>query len=178
MKHARLFRAGIVLGAGLGGFIDGIVLHQILGWHHLICQTETCRPDSIAALQLQNTQDGYFHLATLLLTIVGVVLAWRAHRETPARGLGGILAGGSIAGWGAFNLVEGLVSHQILGIHHVMPASPYWLIWDMAFLASGALLIGIGAWIAGGRGRGATRPPGDVAPARPGRSDASLRGAQ
>jgi len=29
----RILRAGIVLGLGIGGFFDGIVLHQILGWH-------------------------------------------------------------------------------------------------------------------------------------------------
>ena len=27
--------AGIFLGLGLGGFFDGIVLHQILQWHHM-----------------------------------------------------------------------------------------------------------------------------------------------
>ena len=28
--------AGILLGVGLGGFFDGIVLHQLLQWHHMI----------------------------------------------------------------------------------------------------------------------------------------------
>ena len=28
--------AGILLGLGLGGFFDGIVLHQILQWHHML----------------------------------------------------------------------------------------------------------------------------------------------
>jgi len=28
--------AGILLGIGLGGFVDGIVLHQILQWHHML----------------------------------------------------------------------------------------------------------------------------------------------
>jgi uncharacterized membrane protein len=27
---------GILLGIGLGGFVDGIVLHQILQWHHML----------------------------------------------------------------------------------------------------------------------------------------------
>ncbi len=27
--------AGIFLGLGLGGFFDGIILHQVLQWHHL-----------------------------------------------------------------------------------------------------------------------------------------------
>jgi len=32
---------GIVLGMGLGGFVDGILLHQILQWHHLLTSTDT-----------------------------------------------------------------------------------------------------------------------------------------
>ena len=28
--------AGIFFGLGLGGFFDGIVLHQLLQWHHMI----------------------------------------------------------------------------------------------------------------------------------------------
>ena len=32
----RVRTAGIVLGIGLGGFFDGIVLHQILQWHHML----------------------------------------------------------------------------------------------------------------------------------------------
>jgi uncharacterized membrane protein len=28
--------AGIFFGLGLGGFFDGIVLHQLLQWHHML----------------------------------------------------------------------------------------------------------------------------------------------
>ncbi len=34
--------AGILLGLGMGGFFDGIVLHQILQWHHMA--TSATRP--------------------------------------------------------------------------------------------------------------------------------------
>ena len=27
---------GILLGVGLGGFVDGMMLHQILQWHHTL----------------------------------------------------------------------------------------------------------------------------------------------
>ncbi|MFH9118580.1 DUF2243 domain-containing protein [Streptomyces globisporus] len=27
---------GIILGVGLGGFVDGILLHQLLQWHHML----------------------------------------------------------------------------------------------------------------------------------------------
>lgn len=32
----QLAFAAIVLGIGLGGFVDGIVLHQILQWHEML----------------------------------------------------------------------------------------------------------------------------------------------
>lgn len=156
MTTRHLFRAALVLGIGLGAFIDGIVLHQILGWHHLVCTTETCRPDSVAALELQNTQDGFFHLGALLLTLGGLIGVWRAHRKVVAIGLGGAVLGGCIAGWGVFNFVEGLIDHQILGIHHVKPDSPHWLLYDMLFLASGPVLFAAGYFLA--RWRGAERP--------------------
>ncbi|MGD9755596.1 MAG: DUF2243 domain-containing protein, partial [Acidimicrobiia bacterium] len=30
---------GLLIGIGLGGFVDGIVLHQVLQWHHLLTNT-------------------------------------------------------------------------------------------------------------------------------------------
>jgi hypothetical protein len=34
---------GIILGVGLGGFVDGIVLHQLLQWHHMLTSAATAR---------------------------------------------------------------------------------------------------------------------------------------
>lgn len=137
MKINRLFSAGFVLGLGFGGFFDGIVLHQILGWHHLICRTDTCEPTTIASLQRQNTEDGFFHLAVWIISLTGVGLLFR----TRGVGNGWSLVGAMLAGWGAFNFVEGLIDHQILGIHHVRPGSPHELTYDLLFLASGLVLV-------------------------------------
>jgi uncharacterized membrane protein len=139
-----LTRAGLVLGMGLGGFFDGIVLHQILGWHHLICITEHCQPQTVEQLKLQNTQDGYFHLAVWILTFIGIVLLFRACANRGTRVHGQTLAGGMLAGWGLFNLVEGIIDHQILGIHHVLPGHPNEFLFDMLFLGSGVLLAIVG----------------------------------
>lgn len=152
MLSRPLTRAGLVLGLGLGGFFDGIVLHQILQWHHMVCYTPDCRPDSVAQLQRQNVGDGFFHLAVYLLTVIGVVLLFRAaRRQAAASWSGRALAGAMLAGWGTFNFVEGIVDHQILGIHHVLPGRPYEFAADMAFLASGLLLLG-GGWFMTRRG--------------------------
>lgn len=132
-------------GIGLGGFVDGIVLHQILGWHHLVCTTETCQVETVEALKRQNTQDGFFHLATFALTIVGVIMLFRAARAGAHLWSGRSLFGAALAGWGIFNLVEGIIDHHLLAIHHVLPGHPHELLFDLLFLASGVLLIALGA---------------------------------
>jgi len=142
-----LVRAGLVLGFGFGGFADGIVLHQILGWHHLVCVTEYCRPASIEQLQLENTQDGFFHLALWVVSLVGTALLFRAARHPAAEWSGRILFGAMLAGAGGFNVIEGLVDHQILGIHHVLPGDPHQFWFDMLFLAVGVLFFTVGVWL-------------------------------
>lgn len=152
-----LTKAGVVLGLGLGGFLDGIVLHQILGWHHLICVSATCGGETVAELKRQNVEDGFFHLAVWLLTAGGVVLLFRAARSSAAQWRGRELVGSMLAGWGIFNLVEGLIDHQLLGLHHVRPGHPQQFAWDMGFLCFGLLLAGLGAWLAHA---GRTQPEG------------------
>lgn len=154
-----LTKAGIVLGLGLGGFVDGIVLHQILGWHHLICTTDTCQVETVAALKVQNTQDGFFHLSTWILTALGVGMLFRAARATTQIWSGKSLFGAMLAGWGIFNFVEGLIDHQILGIHHVRPGHPNQFVFDMLFLASGVLLVLVGMSMAKNGQRGAPGVP-------------------
>ncbi len=144
MNINSLFRAGIVLGLGIGGFFDGIVLHQILGWHHMICTTATCKPLSIPALERQNTQDGVFHLVCWTFVLVGLFLLSRAARPQVGVWSGKALAGAILVGCGLFNFVEGLIDHQILGVHHVLPGHPNQFLFDMLFLASGVVLVIIG----------------------------------
>lgn len=131
----------ILIGIGLGGFFDGIVLHQIFQWHHLL--SAHTPPDTLANLELNTLADGLFHAATWIFTVVGVTGLWGAMRGGAALGWHR-LVGGLLAGWGGFNLVEGLVNHQLLGIHHVRPG-PDELLYDLGFLVWGAamLLIGI-----------------------------------
>jgi uncharacterized membrane protein len=153
--------AGIVLGVGLGGFIDGILLHMLLQWHHLICFT--CHPGAtLADLRRNIFFDGVFHAFTLALTALGVGLLWRALRGSHAPVPGRILGGALIFGWGLFNVVEGLVDHQILAIHHVRPG-PTELGWDLGFLlvSAGLMLAGAMMMRLGTRARPAPPLAGD-----------------
>ncbi|MDX2186450.1 MAG: DUF2243 domain-containing protein [Opitutaceae bacterium] len=143
-KRPSLFRAGCIIGIGMGGFFDGILFHQILGWHHLICRTEFCAPADLDMLLAQNTEDGWFHLAMWLTTAIGIGMLLRAAKLGPTPFRPRALAGGALFGWGVFNFVEGLVNHQLLAIHHVRPGDSNWVWWDLAFLAWGAVMMVLG----------------------------------
>jgi len=139
-----LLTAGILLGIGLGGFVDGIVLHQILQWHHML--SETYPPDSVQNLRLNTLGDGLFHAFAWAMTAIGLALLWRAARKPAAIWSTRVLIGSLAMGWGLFNLVEGIVDHHLLGIHHVR-SGPGQLAWDLAFLAFGAVLVVAGAML-------------------------------
>jgi hypothetical protein len=52
--------AGILFGLGLGGFFDGIVLHQVLQWHHMVTSAGY-PPTTVENLKLNTLLDGLFH---------------------------------------------------------------------------------------------------------------------
>lgn len=134
-------RAGFFLGLGLGGFFDGIVLHQILQWHHMASSTGY-PVSTVDGLRMNILFDGLFHAATWLFVMAGVVLLWRDAFATSRRAL----AGAMLIGFGTFNVVEGLVNHHLLGLHHVKEtvARDQWIYWDAAFLVWGGVMVGGG----------------------------------
>src|SRR5215204_6339536 len=103
----RFIVAALVLGVGLGGFFDGIVLHQILQWHHMV--STPVPPSSVDALELNTLGDGLFHGATWIVTVAGVFLLASAHGQRREANGWRILVGGMLLGWGLFNVVEGLI---------------------------------------------------------------------
>ena len=107
----------VILGIGLGGFLDGIVLHQIVQWHNM--GSAVVPPVTMEAMSRNMLWDGLFHLATWTITVVGVFLLWDVGRRGTLTPTSALLpfVGQLLIGWGAFNLVEGLVDHHLLGIH-------------------------------------------------------------
>jgi uncharacterized membrane protein len=132
----------VLLGVGLGGFVDGIVLHQVLQWHHML--TAEHPATTVAGLELNTLADGLFHVGTWVAVAVGLgwlLLAWRRGAAPPGpRWALGLL----LVGWGLFNLVEGAINHHLLGVHHVRDDLGGPLAWDLGFLAFGALLVVVG----------------------------------
>ena len=135
---------GFLLGVGLGGFVDGIVLHQVLQWHHLLSDEGDFPMDTVQGLEHNTVADGLFHTVTWFVVAAGMTVtihAWQRRRLAPPwRSHVGML----LVGWGVFNLAEGVVDHQILGIHHVRDDLGGPLSWDIGFLVFGVLLVLVG----------------------------------
>ena len=146
---------GILYGIGLGGFVDGIVLHQLFQWHHMVSDVHEYPPTTLAGLEVNTLADGLFHAATWVFVVaasLATLQSWRQGRFAPSYSFH---FGGVLAGWGLFNLVEGIVDHQLLGIHHVRDDLGGPLSWDLGFLALGVVLIVVGMLMqrAGARSR-------------------------
>jgi uncharacterized membrane protein len=147
------------MGTGLGGFIDGIVLHQILQWHHILTGDNGGEPpNTIPGLEANTLADGFFHLATWILVAVALYMTVRAWQRGELAPPWRVHVGMLLAGWGAFNLVEGLIDHQLLGIHHVRDDLGAPLGWDLGFLALGVVLIAVGFAMARSSERVARQP--------------------
>lgn len=141
-----LLSAALILGIGIGGFIDGIALHQILQWHEMI--SARLPPTTYVAKSVNMFWDGIFHAVTLLVTIAGVVMLWKALRRNDVDRSGNLLAGGLIAGWGLFNIVEGFFDHHLLKLHNVREVTPDKAVWNYGFLLFSVLLLVVGFAVA------------------------------
>jgi len=149
--------AGILFGLGLGGFFDGIVLHQLLQWHHMLTSAGY-PPDSVPNLQVNTFWDGVFHASTYLFVLAGLIVLWRHARGMHRRWSWRLLPSSMLIGFGAFNLVEGVVDHHMLGLHHVNETVPrdQWIYWDVGFLGWGAAML-VGGWLGLRSGRRRSR---------------------
>jgi uncharacterized membrane protein len=132
-----------MLGVGLGGLFDGIVLHQILQWHHMLTSQGDFPATTVRGLEVNTLWDGLFHATTYVFIAVALFMLWDRARSGGVKWSWRALLGWMLVGWGLFNLVEGVIDHHILQIHHVR-TGPNELAWDLAFLAFGALLLAVG----------------------------------
>ncbi len=138
MNRSPLIAAGVLMGAGLGGFLDGIMLHQILQWHNML--SAQIPPNDLVSAKVNMTWDGYFYGGVWILTIIGLGFLWGAGARRNVPWSGKTFLGSLVLGWGLFNLIEGIVDHQILGIHHVYEYTDNKLPYDLGFLLIGGVL--------------------------------------
>lgn len=170
LPTARLAWAGGVIGFSLGGFFDGILLHQVLQWHHLFSLV----PGEIwRDIRAQIMMDGWFHVLHFVIALAGLGLLWRARREFSGAGSDRKLIGATLLGFSCWQFVDVVLFHWILVIHRIRVDVPNPLAYDLGWLALfgvTSLLAGLWLWRragAGGAGLPASALAGLVAIAAP-----------
>lgn len=127
----------LLAGFALGGFFDGIVLHQLLQWHHLLSGLE----DPLGSdLRFQITMDGLFHLLMYLIAIAGAVLLVAGRATGGCAGTAREILRLSLIGFGTWHVVDALVSHWLIGLHRIRMDSDTPLLWDVGWLIAFGLL--------------------------------------
>lgn len=146
MATKRAHRAGYILGFALGGFFDGILLHQILQWHHLLSAVD---PDNA---RFQVAADGYFHLLMYGIAAGGLWLLWRSARGRELPSTAAFIAD-LLIGFGTWHVADSIASHWLLGIHRIRMDSEQRLFWDLVwFTVFGVLPLVAGLFIRRGGG--------------------------
>lgn len=134
--------AGFLLGFGLGGFIDAIVLHMLLQWHHLV--SSRVPMNTLAGLQRNVVWDGVLSAAMWLVTVTGLGVLWRSVQQTPIVPLTtSAFVGWILIGWGGFQIFDSIFFHALLGLHHIRHV-PNFMVYDLGFFLIGIGLLGVG----------------------------------
>ena len=142
MLRSSLPLALFVIGFGLSGFFDGILLHQVLQWHHLLSLV----PGAVFRdLGTQILADGLFHLLMYGVTAAGLLMLWRHRAALPQAGARRV-AGFVLLGFGVWNLVDVVGFHWLLGIHRIRVNVPDPLAYDLGWLGAFALVPLAIAW--------------------------------
>jgi uncharacterized membrane protein len=136
---SKVLGPGLLLGVGLVAFwTASSCINCFVGI--------TCSSPANVSLSVNLIADGVFHAGAWLAVLVGVLWLWRRSRRTAGNGQWTALVAAMVAGWGSFNVVEGLLDHYLLKLHHVRPG-PNQATYDLAFLIFGVLLaVGGFAW--------------------------------
>ncbi|SEN13867.1 DUF2243 domain-containing protein [Lihuaxuella thermophila] len=133
----KLFLGAFLFGVGVIGMLDGIIFHQLLQWHSMVMYRT--KPDQVVS-------DGVFHLAVTTVWFVATLLVLHSDPPTapPQRRT---FWGGFLLGGGLFNLIEGIVDHHLLGVHHVNEYAANPLGYDLLFDAVAVGMIGWGYFL-------------------------------
>lgn len=156
-RFGRVTVAAFVIGVALSGFFDGILLHQVLQWHHLLSLVPG---EAFRDLRTQILFDGLFHVCIYIVAALGLWLMWRARGDLSRAGSRRHVLGGVLLGFGAWNIVDVGFFHWILRIHRIRVDVGNPMAYDLAWLFGlGIAVAAAGWWVIGrpsnGAGRGA-----------------------
>jgi len=141
MNRRPIIAAGTIIGIGMGGFIDGILFHQILQLHNML--SAKIPPTTLVNVETTMVWDGLFHALTWAVTAIGIAILWHAGKQRDVPWSGRTFFGSLVLGWGCFNAVEGIIDHHILGLHHLIERLGV-SVYDYLFLGSGVVFIVLG----------------------------------
>lgn len=131
-RASRNLLSGLLFGIGLAGFIDEVIFHQLLHWHHFYDRSTTA-----AGL----VSDGLFHAFSWFATVGGLFMLadlQRLNSLWKRRWWGGVLTGA-----GFFNLYDGIIHHKVMRVHQIRYVDNlllYDLVWNA--LAAAVLIAG------------------------------------
>jgi uncharacterized membrane protein len=155
MNSRAFLTAGTLLGIGLGGFLDGIIFHQVLQLHSML--SAELPQDNLVNVKSSMVWDGLFHLFTWLTTVAGLAVLWKAIQSKEGAWSARTFWGTLLLGWGIFNTVEGVIDHFLLDIHHLVERLGR-SVYDYLYLLSGLLMILAGLYLVGSGRRGLVAP--------------------
>jgi len=144
LKKAPVVVFSLCLGIGMGGFIDGIVLHQILQWHQMLSNKIT--PTTFETKSINMFWDGIFETVTWIFTFIGILLMWQSRRRTDLHLSNHLFWSGLISGWGIFNLMDSIFNHYLFRFHNVRENVPQVAAWNLGFLIISLGMIVLG-WL-------------------------------
>jgi uncharacterized membrane protein len=125
--------SGVLFGVGLAAFIDEVVFHQLLHWHHFYDR-------STPAVGL--VSDGIFHAFGWFAVVISLFLLANLRRHGGPHWPSWI--GALLVGAGGFQLYDGTIQHKLLRLHQIryhVEIAPYDLGWNLI----AALMIIVGA---------------------------------
>ncbi|WP_042457005.1 DUF2243 domain-containing protein [Neobacillus dielmonensis] len=138
--HRNLW-SGMLFGLGLIAFVDEVVFHQLLHWHHFYDKATTV---------IGLISDGFFHALSWFATVGSLFMVADLRRRKhwlPLRWTSGVLLGAGI-----FNLYDGTIQHKVMQLHQIrynVDILPYDMAWH---ITSGIMIIiGITLYIHSGR---------------------------
>jgi uncharacterized membrane protein len=150
-SNTKSMRWGALLvGLALGGFFDGILLHQVLQWHHFLSNVDS---PAVQDLRVQILADGLFHVLMYFVAAAGLFKLWRARQACGEPGAGAVLWGCALLGFCLWHFLDVVLAHWVAGIHRVRVDVPDPLFWDLLWLGVfGVLPLVAGWWLQRGGG--------------------------
>lgn len=143
-SRSLLWASGVI-GLALSGFFDGILLHQILQWHHLFSLVPG---EAWRDVRNQILMDGLFHVLMYMVAAVGLLMLWRARAGLDKPIAARDVVAGGLLGFGVWNVIDVIGFHWLLGIHRIRVGVPDPLAYDLGWLAAfAAPFLILGWWV-------------------------------